>query len=166
MALSEDLKKLYSSNPIVVRAYDCIFLSHSLFLETHYFINDSEPRTLQVDDGAGGYTTHTFQPFGFGVVKPEKGSNQQDMALSLDNVEQLAGMELERASENMDEPIVFQHIMYIDGSDLPQTSALVLELTNITATQKSITATATRVNLFGLKVPTRNYESFIFKGLR
>ena len=162
MALSKRLQELYASNDIGVMAYDTIELSHSLFSKTYYLIVNDEPKDLKIEDG----TVHTFEPFAFNVIMPTKGSNQQDIGLVFDNVAQVGMFELERASANMKEPIMLKHRIYMDGDDTPQSSVLELELVNVSANARTITANASRINLFGRHVPTREFLPSVFRGIR
>ena len=88
------------------------------------------------------------------------------MSIVLDNVAQVAGLELERAAQDIKTPIKLTYVPYIDGSQDPQAPALTLDLTRVQSTISTITATASRVDMFKKKVPTRNFDSWIFEGLR
>ena len=68
--------------------------------------------------------------------------------------------ELEAAAELITEPIKLVYRTYIDGSDLPQSSAMTLFLTNIVADNHTVTAVATRSDLYKRKVPTGNKAYF------
>jgi len=162
MALSDDLKRVYSSNTIDVRSYDTVELSHSLFTQTYYLINDPVPQILEISAGV----SKTFTPFAFSVSLPTKGSNQQEIGLVFDNVAQIGITEIELASGNMKEPIKMIYRVYIDGDITSQIDPIELELTSVSATAISITATATRTNLYAKKVPTRNFDSWVFLGLK
>ena len=161
MALSQELKEVYSSNTLDIRAYETIELSHSLFSRTFYLIQDTEAHNLRLEDG----TIVEFEPFGFSVVLPTKGSNQQDVGLIFDNVAQIGIKELELAAGNIKENIVLKYRPYIDGDDTPQALALELQLTNVSADAFKITANASRVSLYDRHVPKRRYSSWIFVGV-
>lgn len=168
MALSEDLKEIYSSNVVGQRVYDTVEMYHPLFVpQRFYLIADPIPRDLQVEDpdNPGVYISQTFQPFGFTITRPAKGSNQQDMQFNFDNVAQIGIEQLELAAEDMNTPIVLTFRPYIEGNTMPQEDPIILELVNVSATASSISGTAARTNLFGRKVPTRTFDSWIFKGV-
>jgi len=159
--MTDALKTIYSSNVVSQKAYDTVELFHPYFSETFYFIADSNPRDLRLEDG----TTHTFQPFGFTIQKPATGAKQTDMAFSFSNVLKLGSVELENASEDLTTAITFTYRVYADGSDTPQTDPIVLELTEVNATPTTVTGTASRTNLYGRKIPSRVFEPWVFKGL-
>lgn len=167
MALSEELKEIYSSNVVTQRVYDAVKIYHPLFTEEFYLIADVVQRDLQVEDeeNPGEYITKTFQPFGFSISRPAKGSNQQDMQFTFSNVAQIGIQQLELAAEDMDTPISLTFWPYIDGDTMPQSDGMTLELTNVSATAISISGTAARINLYGRKVPSRTFDSWIFKGV-
>ncbi len=160
MALSRELQEVYSSNTLDIRAYDTIELSHSLFSQTFYLIQDDVSHTLKLESGE----SVEFVPFGFNVVLPTKGSNQQDVGLVFDNVAQIGIKELELAAENIKENIVCKYRAYIDGDDTPQ-SYLELALTNVSADPFKITSNASRVSLYDRHVPKRRYDSWVFLGV-
>ena len=87
------------------------------------------------------------------------------MQFTFDNVAQIGIEQLELAAEDMDSPITITFRAYIDGNPRPQADAIILELTNVSATATSISGTAARTNLFGRKVPSRSYDPWIFKGV-
>lgn len=161
MALSDSLKEVYSSNVLDVMAYDTIELSHSLFTRPYYFIQDSVSHNLQLEDS----TIVEFEPFGFSINLPVKGSNQQDMGLVFQNVGQVLMKELELAAENMKENIVCTYRVYIDGSDVQQNDSQILSLTNVTTTPFNITANASRVSLYDRFVPAKRFEPQVFIGI-
>ena len=163
MALSTELKEIYSSNAVSNKAYDTVELSHPNFTQTYYLIDANAPKTLKLEDG----NEVVFQPFVFTLSLPKKGSNQQELGLVFDNVAQIGITELERASENITIPITMKYRVYTDDdfNNTPKSDAVVLSLKNVNATAKTITATASRANLYARKVPKRTFDSWIFKGL-
>ena len=165
MALTDDLKEVYSSNPIAVRAYDTLELTHSLFSEPFRVVKDDIPHDFNLITGAPSPVTFIAYPFD--IVLPEVGSNQQDIKIVLDNVSRVPIQELERAAALIDEPIVATYRPYIDGNINPQGDPIRLVLTNITADNYTVSATATRPDLFKRKFPT-GPEAFFddrFRGL-
>ncbi len=160
MALSQALQEVYSSNTLDIRAYDTIELSHSMFSQTFYLIQDDVPHNLELEDA----TVVEFVPFGFSMNLPVKGSNQQDVGLVFENVAQIGIKELELAAENIKENIVCKYRAYIDGDDTPQ-SSLELALTNVSADPFKITSNASRISLYDRHIPKRRYDSWIFKGV-
>lgn len=156
MALTDELKKIYSANPVGERYYDTVEISHSLFSKTYYMVQDVDNHNWQLEDTS----VVTFEAFAFSIRLPQAGDVQQDIAFVFDNVGREAMPELEAAAALINEPIKLVYRAYIDGSDLPQTSAISLVLTNIVADSYSITAMATRSDLFKRKIPTGNKAYF------
>lgn len=165
MALTDELKEVYSSNPLAVRAYDTLELTHSLFSEPFRVVKDDINHDFNLN--TGDTSTIFFISYPFDIVLPEVGSNQQDIRIVLDNVSRIPMQELERASSNIDEPIIATYRPYIDGSLDPQSLPIRLVLTNITADSKTVSAIATRPDLFKRKFPSGT-EAFFddrFKGI-
>jgi len=156
MALSDELKKIYSSNPAGERYYDTVEISHSLFSKTYYMVQDADSHNWKLEDNS----TVTFEAFPFSIRLPQVGDVQQDIAFIFDNVGREAMPELEAAAELITEPIKLVYRAYIDGSVLPQTSAISLFLTNIVADNYTISAVATRTDLYKRSVPTGNKAYF------
>ena len=156
MPLSDELKKIYSANPVSERFYDTIEISHSLFSKIYYLVKDKENHNWQLEDT----NVVTFEGFGLDIIKPKVGDVQQNISFVFDNVGREAMPELEAAAELITEPIKLVYRTYIDGSDLPQSSAMTLFLTNIVADNHTVTAVATRSDLYKRKVPTGNKAYF------
>ena len=161
MALSSELKVIYSQANEGSIYYDTIELSHSKFSETFYLVHDTERHHFKDDLGAA----HTYEPFGFDIILPNKGDNDQSMKFVFDNVAQLGVREIEKAAENIKEMIQLKYAPYIEGRDVPQAPAIILSLTNVVVTPFTVTASATRVNLFQRYVPKEIYDHR-FKGIR
>ena len=159
--MTEELKRIYSSNTVTQKAYDTVELYHPKFTQTHYFIADVSPRDLALEDGS----VMTFQPFGFSIEKPSTGDKQSGMAFTFSNALKLGSQEMELASEDLTQPIILTYRVYTDGSDQPQTDPIVLELTDVTTNAHTVAGTATRSNLYGRKFPSRVFEPWVFKGL-
>ena len=152
--LSDELKKIYS-NETTLRSYDTLILSHSLFTETFYFIQNDIPMDLELSDS----TPKTFIPLGFNVVLPTIGSAQQDMTLVLDNVNQQLIKEINLASNNITEPILVTHNVYIDGNKATQSSDINLSLRNIKVSGGTVQATASSKDTIGKGFLTEKYDS-------
>lgn len=166
MALSETLKEIYSSNVVTQRVYDTVEMYHPLFTETFYLIADPIGRSLDIfNEDTQLWESKFFQPFAFTISRPPKGSKQQDMQFVFSNVAQIGIEQLELAAEDMSYPITLTFRVYVEGDIQPHSDPIVLELTNISATATTISGTAARTNLFGKRVPSRNFDSWIFKGV-
>ena len=155
MALSEELKKVYTSNPVGIRYYDTIELTHSAFSQVYYMVKDADSHSWDVDG-----VNQTFSPYPFSLVLPEVGSPQQDLGLVFDNAGRELMSELEAAGQVIKEPIKVTYRVYIDGSNLNQISPIKLVLTAVTADAFSISATATRPSLYQRKIPSGNHSVY------
>ncbi len=150
MAISENLKELYSSNPDNVEAYDTIILTHSRFSRDYYLIKSNKPHTFTRENGE----EVEFEPFPFSFELPEVGSSQQDMQLVFDAVGGEVVKELEAASMKMDEPILLAYSVYIDGDTMPQHSPIKLTLRHLVVSSLTVTCTASRSDLYQKRIPT------------
>jgi len=162
MALSEDLKVVYSSNTYDIQAYDTIELSHSMFTKTYYYVKNSFA-IQKITDEVGEVT---FEPLAFSIQPPTKGADQQDIQFVFDNTLGNGFDELEKAATKMNEPIVLKYRVFVENLDTQQMSTIVLALINITATPSTVSALASRTSLYARKVPKRTYEPWVFKGLQ
>jgi len=157
--ISDELKIIYS-NETTLRSYDTIQLSHSLFSQTFYFIQDNLSHDLQLSDN----TPVTFEPLGFSVVLPTIGSAQQDMTIVLDNVNQQLIKEINLSAQNITEPILVTHNVYIDGFPTPQSADINLSLRNIKVSKGQVSGTASSKDTIGKGFLTEKYDSR-FRGL-
>jgi len=162
MALTEELKKIYSSNPIGVRYYETVEISHSLFSKTYYMVQDTESHLWKLEDDS----SVTFEPFGFSLVLPEVGGAEQSIQFVFDNVGREAMPELEAAAQLISEPIKLHYRVYADGSDISQYD-IDLVMTNIVASNYTISAIATRPDLYAKSIPKGNavFYDNRFRGL-
>ena len=163
MALSQELKEVYSSNPIGKRYYNTAEISHSRFSKTFYMVEDGVSHEWKLEDGS----IVTFEPMGFSLVLPEVGGADQTIKFVFDNVGREAMPELEAAAELISEPIRLVFRVYVDELEHSQFD-MNLVMTNIVADNLSISATASRPDLYGRNIPVGNevfYDSR-FKGLQ
>ncbi len=182
MALSEELKKIYTNHQDTRMYYDTIQLNHPNFQQKnadmlpsetsypndtsypadynlaengYYMIRADESKTFNVE----GVPT-LFQVFPFNVVVPQQGSDQQDMAVVFDNVSTELISGLEAAAMNTAVPITMTYRTYIDGDAEPQITPIVLSLTNFTVDIKTVSATATRSDLYNRRFPYGKTSTF------
>ena len=160
MALSEELKEVYTSNRIDTRFYDTLELSHPEFSQVYYIVRDNESHSWEIESG-----TVTFTPYPFSLILPEAGSNQQDLSLTFDNVDRTFMAELERASSNIKIPITATYRVYIDHSTANQINPVTLLITSVIADPFTVQATASRPSLYEKKLPTGR-EAFYDKRFR
>ncbi len=158
--LSEDLKKIYANHETTQRSFDCISLTHSQFTQDWHFIQDNNSKELKLSDD----TLVTFEPFAFDVILPVKGSNQQDLQITLDNTSLQLMKELNLATTIITEPIILTHNTYIEGNQQPQASDIRLNLTNIKAKGTLISATASATDLVNRGFLSEKFDER-FKGV-
>jgi len=149
MALSAELKKLYSSNTVGVKYYDTLELSHRTF-NPIYIVRDQKSHLWLNENGYG----KTFNPYPFTIVLPEIGSAQQDLSVVFDSTDQELMRLLEEASKFIGDPIQIIYRVYIDGTNVSQTTPLKLVMTNIVSDINTVRATATRPDLYARKIPS------------
>jgi len=154
--ISEELKKIYSSNPYGERYYETLELSHSRFSKTFYLVKDNESHLWELEDSS----EVTFVATGMELRLPEVGSAQQDISVSIDNVGREMTDELESAVELINEPIKCKYRVYIDGDSTPQSTVLSLVFTSISMDMFTISATATRADLYKKIIPSGNKTTF------
>jgi len=162
MAISEELKRLYTSNDVGVRYYDTLELSHSEFSQVYYLVRDSKAHTWNL-----GGPDAVFQPYPFELVLPEVGSSQQDITITLDNVSRVMTREMENASKNIREPIKAVYRVYMDGLTESQIYPMSLLLSDVVVNVFSVAATASRPSLYEKVVPSGIHSTYDsrFKGL-
>ncbi len=175
MALTEELKEVYTNYADTRMHYDAISLYHPAFkvydttmlpsetsypsdtsypeefnvtLNSHHLIRSNVDAFLEVDG-----ETVLFKAYPFNIVPPEQGSDQQDVQVVLDNVAREIIQAIEDASHYPEIPIVLTYRVYIDGSVLEQITPIRLTLTNITVNTSTIQATATRSDLYNRRFP-------------
>lgn len=175
--LTNDLKRIYTSHAETRMYYDTIQLYHPNFEGSQDYVyprNNSYPDDLSypadvnTDEGSHFLVRNTenmllnleedanevlFRSYPFNIVQPEVGSEQQDMALVLDNVSLELISELEKAIELPDTPIKMTYRVYIEGNQNPQITPIDLDLSNIVVDMESISCTATRANLYERRFP-------------
>jgi len=157
--ITDALKELYSNSSSTVY-YDTIYLSHSKFSSTWYFISNPTARSLQLTDAS----VHVFNPLSFELVLPTIGDAQQDMSVVIDNTNLVLVKELNKAAQDIEEPIILTHNVYIDGFDIPQSVDITLSLTDVRYTKNQLIATATSADTIGkgILAPLFDYR---YKGL-
>lgn len=159
---TDALKKIYAANTTGDRAIDTLELSHSLFTRTYYLVRDNESLFFNID----GVSTY-FQSWAFDFRLPEIGSEQQDMSIIFDNTDLALLDEIELAAGDFSEPIKATYRVYIESSADEQSTPMILSLTNIVADIESVSAVASRPDLFKRYFPSGNKAHFDnrFKGL-
>ncbi len=194
--LSAELKEIYSNYEDTRRYYETIEVSHPNFNPSaspstnypqdnlypsdsllpgtpsgsggsfsYYLINEPEDIQFELDDS----TPVTFEAYPFSIVLPEKGSDQQDIRIVFDNVSLRLIDGIERANESPEIPIKMTYRVYRDGSYVPQTTPIILDITSLSAKGRAIEALATRPDLYARMFPYGKksyYDPEVYKGLK
>jgi len=154
--MTDALKELYSYNPIEQVQYDTLTLSHSQFSQTYHLVkSDVDIEFNNIHYIASGFT----------FTLPEKGGNQQDLTISINNVESNIITELESALNEANEAIQVVYRMFINTSPDVVQFELTLQLQEVSINQYSIEGRATNINLFDSKFPKQRFDSWKFTGL-
>lgn len=192
MAISEELKKIYSDYGDTRQFYDTVQLYHPNFkvdgltndpypsaekfpsatlyptevntIEQSYFLirNDTD-KSLQIED----LSLVTFQAYPFDILQPQVGEDQQDIGIVLDNVSLEIITQIELAAQNTSVPIQMTFRVYMDGDTTSQITPITLALTEVVVDMNVISCKASRVDLFKRRFPygSHTYYDSKFEGL-
>ena len=188
MAISTDLKEIYSNYEDSRRFYDTVQLYHPNFStsdaypsatkypsatiypseidytsQSFFLVRDNVDHSFQIDDGS----TQTFLAYPFNVIQPQVGEDQQDIGIVLDNVSIELLENIETAALNQSVPIQMTFRVYMDGDVTSQITPITLALTEIVVDMFTVSCKASRVDLFKRKLPfgENTYFNANFKGL-
>ena len=190
MAISNELKKIYSNYDDSRMFYDTVQLHHPNFnvpadspypsetsypsdtsypgeidynAQSFYLIRDSADHTLKLEDGS----SQIFQGYPFDVIQQEVGSDQVDIGIVLDNVSLEIIGNIELAAQNTSVPIQMTFSVYMEGDDTPQITPIQLALTEVVVDMMTVTCKASRTDLFKRKLPFGKNTYFLsnFEGL-
>ena len=190
MAISNELKQIYSNYEDNRRFYDTVQLYHPNFNvevasgfpsdtlypsnalypseanyigQSFFLVRDDVQHTFNLEDSI----PQVFQSYPFNVIQPQVGEDQQDIGIILDNVSVEIINNVKIAAENISVPIEMTFRVYMEGDDESQITPIVLSLTEVSVDMFSITCKASRVDLFKRKFPwgENAYYDSKFKGL-
>lgn len=190
MAISDDLKEIYSNYEDNRRFYDTIQLYHPNFNvevaagfpsdtlypsntlyptevnyvgQSFFLVRDDVNHTFKLSDG----TDQEYTAYPFNIIQPQVGQDQQDIGIILDNVSLGIIENIELAKENIAVPIMMTFRVYMEGDDYSQITPITLALTEIVVDMFTVTCKASRVDLFKRKFPwgENSYYDSKFKGL-
>ena len=188
MAITTELKKIYSNYEDSRRFYDTVQLYHPNFdtsdvypSDTSYPSNTSYPLEIDYlafsfflvrddvdhDFEVDGIATKTFTAYPFNVIQPQVGEDQQDIGIVFDNVSLELLENIEIASQNQSVPIQMTFRVYMDGDTTSQITPIQLALTEIVVDMFTVSCKASRTDLFKRKLPfgQNTYFNSNFKGL-
>ena len=152
-----------------------ITLIHSLFTDgngadvvlgptQHWIVNRPEPWTLTLEDD----TEQEFRPSYFQLTLPTMdGKGQQDVQLSLQNVDRVIADELERASADPSERIQVWVRLFLEDDTTagPQNVPLQLSLAQVQADSQVVSGTAGRPDTLNRPFPLEVYRIDKWPGL-
>lgn len=191
MALSNDLKQIYSNYSDTRQFYDTVQLYHPNFnsglanyfpsegrypsdtlypgdidyrAQSYFLIRNIEDKDFYLDDGV---TLQTFTAYPFNIIQPQVGEDQQDIGIVLDNVSRELIASIELAAQNQSVPIVMTFRVYMDGDLNSQITPISLNLTEVVVDSKTVSCKASRTDLFSRRFPfgLNTYYDQNFKGL-
>ncbi len=177
MALSEELKKVYTNYNDTRMFYTTIQLYHPKFnieytydiypsnlrypsetlypsnikydLQSYFLVRDIDNHIFKLDDGSD----QEFFSYPFNLIEPEVGSEQQDIGIVMDNVSLGLIEQIELAATDTTNPIELTYRVYIEGLDDPQMTSITLPITEVSVAGTNITCKASRVDLYKKKFP-------------
>lgn len=188
MALSNELKKIYSNYDDTRRFYDTVQLYHPNFntstaypsddkypsntlypsdidynAQSFFLVRDSVDHDFELEDAS----VQTFTAYPFNVIQPQVGEDQQDIGIVLDNVSLELLENIQIAAQNQNVPIQMTFRVYMDGDAGTQITPITLALTEIVIDMFTVSCKASRVDLFKRKFPfgENTYFDSNFKGL-
>lgn len=190
MAISTELKKIYSNYDDTRRFYDTVQLYHPSFnaasitsypsetlypsatlyptdidyvAQSFFLVRDDINHTFNLEDAS----PQLYQAYPFNIIQPQVGEDQQDIGIVLDNVGREIITNIELASQNNSIPIVMTFRVYMDGDAGTQITPISLNLTEIVVDMFSVSCKASRADLFDRRLPhgENTYFNSNFKGL-
>lgn len=191
MAISTELKKIYSDYDDTRRFYDTVQLYHPTFnadavtwfpsdtrypgatyypqdidpnFQSFFLVRDSQDHTFLLDDGV---TEQVFSAYPFNVIQPQAGEDQQDIGIVLDNVSREILSNIELAATNQEVPIIMTFRVYAEGETGSQITPISLALTEVVVDMFTVSCKASRTDLFSRRLPNgkNTYFNENFKGL-
>lgn len=128
---------------------------------TWRFIN--QPDDTRLTQPWGGRYWYIAMPFQVSI--PERaGELSQDMNVQLSLIDTTILNEINRASANAQESILFTYRLWANKNVAPAFE-LRLRISELTATGTSLSATATRADLLNRDFPSKTYNTDAFPGL-
>lgn len=159
MALSEELKRIYTSAPAGpdYLFWECLSLYHSAFPEQSYHLVRN--RTSPMDKNVEGILT-TFQAFPFDFRLPSRNSNGTvDLEITISNLNTSISQVLEDVIAAAPEAIVVVFNVYIESSLEPQIDPpLQLTLSQVAVNGTTLVGTATRADVLNRAFPKQLFR--------
>jgi hypothetical protein len=157
--LTNNVREQYTY-PTANITLDALILKNDYF--EGYFINSPKPKMLRDHEGI----ERSFEAVPFGITLPEKGNDQQDLNIILAVGEGYKDVDLRKSlhdASQSEHPIECYFLVYMSNGDQPEYFYR-LTISNVVIDDTSITATATRVDLYRKYLGHDVYD-VRFKGL-
>lgn len=156
------IKEAFASAPSNSLILHTLEISHP-DIESIFLIRDRKDWTLTLE-GAGG--DKLFTACGFQIQLPQSGENgASDLPFSIDNIDQVSDF-IDEVKEST-EPVTVTYRPYLasDTTEPQMDPPLILELTDISVTDVTVTAKASFFNLLTKPFLTELYTRDRFPGL-
>ena len=190
MAITNELKKIYSNYDDTRMFYDTVQLYHPNFnaesvttypsdtkypsaalyptdidhaAQSFFLVRDEINHSFELEDAS----VQLFQSYPFNVIQPQVGEDQQDIGIVLDNISREILVNIEAAAENQSVPIMMTFRVYMDGDTTSQITPITLALTEVVVDMFTVSCKASRVDLFKRNIPSgeNTYFNDNFVGL-
>lgn len=160
MAISQDLQRVYSSNPTGVTFYDALYLSHPTWpVDLAYITNTIEDKTFNLYG-----EPVVFKPASFEIKLPTRndlGIVEFEILFPLT----YTTIELVDLAEVSDDPITATLVTYLDGSPDPQMEPITLQLDTIALNDTNGIGRAQRIDLLNRMYPRGIVRPDVYPGL-
>lgn len=160
MALTPELKRIYSSSPNGVNFYESLYLTHPDWdTALAYITNSVEPLTFNRNG-----TPTLFNPGSFAIALPKRDDlGLVDLAITFPITSQT--ITLIDLAEPSGIPITAEVSVYLASSIDPQMDPIVLQLDNIQLGNETGTGIAQRIDLLNRAYPRKIVRPSTYPGL-
>ena len=151
MAITDNLRRIYSTAPANELFYEALMLSHPAWVENIAIVtNTIVPITKNI-----GPLQITFNPAAFRITMPRRNDGGLvDLNITFPLASR-AMLELLQLAEQGREPISVILTVYTDYSDDPQITPIELQMDSIVMTDTEVSGNASRIDLINRAYPRR-----------
>lgn len=151
MALTDNLRRIYSTAPANELFYEAVALTHPAWTDNIALItNTIVPKTKNL-----GALQVTFNPAPFRITLPRRNDGGLvDLNLTFPLASRMM-LELLQQAERAREPITALVTVYVDSSDDPQITPIELQMDSIVMTDTEVSGNASRLDLINRAFPRR-----------
>lgn len=163
MTLSPELIRIYASGGVNETWVECLSISHPQFTATWNITNSPYMMVATTEDGS----QITFDPYPFKASMLGTGeSGNQDIEITISNVEKTPVDEIERAAEDPTQQIQMVYRVWIESKlDSPGYVVDGLSISEVSVTDTEIVARASASDMLNRAFPTVLYTPDKFPGL-